>query len=191
MACLLHQEGPLQRSGRAVLRVLAAVERGVDAVLQPVVFLGVVALIAVMTLQIVSRVFFTAAGWTEEAARFLLVWLTFLGAALAYQRGRHIAVTSLVEMLPAALQRVCRVAVSVVAIGFLLVLVVVGYRYMDLQSFQRSASLQVSMFYVYAVMPASAAIMAFYALVDLLEAMLGTSGGADAAGSARPEAPES
>lgn len=171
-----------------MLRVLTAVEEGIDAVLQRVVFLGIAALITVMSLQIVSRVFFTAIGWTEESARFLLVWLTFLGATLAYQRGRHIAVTFVVAWLPERPQRLCRALVSIVAIGFLLVLAVVGYRYMEVQSFQRSASMRISMYYVYAVMPLSALIMMFYALVDLLEAFFRSPGDTRGPGSARPEA---
>ena len=59
-----------------------------------------------------------------------------------------------------------------VVIAFMITLVVIGYRYMQVQSFQKSASLRVPMSYVYAVMPISAAIMAWYALVDLLELVL-------------------
>ncbi len=172
-----------------MLQALTAIERGMDAVLQRVVFIGIVALIALMTLQIVSRVLFTAVGWTEEASRFLLVWITFLGATLAYQRGRHIAVTFLLERMPDGLQRTCRAAVSLIAIAFLLVLVVVGYRYMEMQAFQRSASLRISMYYVYSVMPASAAIMSYYALVDLLEVILRPARDSDGPGSASPETP--
>ncbi|MGQ4877026.1 TRAP transporter small permease [Billgrantia sp. LNSP4103-1] len=144
-------------------------ERALDAVIQPIVFLGMAALIGVITLQIVSRVFFTAVGWTEEIARFLLIWITFLGATLAFQRGRHIAVTFVVDALPLRLAQLARIAAVLVALGFLAALMVVGYRYMQVQSFQRSASLRISMTYVYAVIPLSAAIMAWYALVDAIE----------------------
>ncbi|MDX5433777.1 MAG: TRAP transporter small permease subunit, partial [Halomonas sp.] len=68
----------------ALTSLLQRSERALDAVIQPIVFLGMAALIGVITLQIVSRVFFTAVGWTEEVARFLLIWITFLGATLAF-----------------------------------------------------------------------------------------------------------
>ena len=41
-------------------------------------------------------VFGHQANWTEELARFLLVWLTFLGAALAYVGRQHLGVDVLV-----------------------------------------------------------------------------------------------
>ena len=40
-------------------------------------------------------------GWPEEVARGSLVWLTFLGAYLAFRRGAHIHVDLLVRKLPA------------------------------------------------------------------------------------------
>ncbi|CAM3798782.1 TRAP transporter small permease [Vreelandella rituensis] len=148
---------------------LQRIERGVDAVIEPTVFLGMAALIGVITLQIISRVLFSAVGWTEEVARFLLVWITFLGATLAFQRGRHIAVTFAVDALPGRLRQVARIAATLIVLAFMVALVVIGYRYMQVQSFQKSASMRLSMTYVYAVIPLSAALMGWYALVDLLE----------------------
>ena len=173
-----------------MLRILQAIERGMDAALQRVLFLGMAALVGVMTLQIVSRVAFTALPWTEELARFLLVWITFLGATLAYQRGRHIAVTVLVDKLPQWPQRLCRAATALVAIGFLLVLAIVGYQYMDLQSFQTSASLGLPMNYVYAVIPLSAVVMILYALVDLIEAFLAPPAQLSGPGAGTAESPD-
>ncbi|WP_240776258.1 TRAP transporter small permease [Nitrincola alkalilacustris] len=152
-----------------MIGLLQKLERGIDAILQPVVVLGMLALIGVITLQIISRVFFNAVPWTEEIARFLLIWITFLGAALAFQRGRHIAVTFVVDTLPLGIKKVARILACLIIIGFMLSLVIIGYEYMQVQSFQKSPSLRWSMYYVYAIMPISAALMLFYALIDLLE----------------------
>jgi TRAP-type C4-dicarboxylate transport system permease small subunit len=156
-----------------LLKLLRRIERGLDAIIQPVVFAGMAALIGVITLQIVSRVLFTAVGWTEEVARFLLVWITFLAGTLAFQRGRHIAVTFVVDALPGRLRQIARIAALLIVLAFMITLIVIGYRYMQVQSFQKSASLRLSMTYVYAVMPICAAIMAWYALVDIIELLLG------------------
>jgi len=156
-----------------LLKLLRRIEHGLDAIIQPVVFAGMAALIGVITLQIVSRVLFTAVGWTEEVARFLLVWITFLAGTLAFQRGRHIAVTFVVDALPGRLRQIARLAALLVVLAFMITLIVIGYRYMQVQSFQKSASLRLSMTYVYAVMPICAAIMAWYALVDIIELLLG------------------
>ncbi len=155
-----------------LLTLLQRIERGLDAIIQPVVFAGMAALIGVITLQIVSRVLFSAVGWTEEVARFLLVWITFLAGTLAFQRGRHIAVTFAVDALPLRLRSLARFAALAVVLAFMITLIVIGYRYMQVQSFQKSAALRLSMTYVYAVIPLSATIMAWYALVDMLEVLV-------------------
>ncbi|MGE6605538.1 TRAP transporter small permease [Halomonas sp. NPDC076908] len=160
-------------STQPLLTLLRRIERGLDAIIQPVVFAGMAALIGVITLQIVSRVLFSAVGWTEEVARFLLVWITFLAGTLAFQRGRHIAVTFAVDALPGRLRHFARLLALGIMLAFLITLIVIGYRYMQVQSFQKSASLRLSMTYVYAVMPICAAIMAWYALVDIIELLLG------------------
>ncbi|PJX14085.1 TRAP transporter small permease [Halomonas sp. 141] len=155
-----------------LLTLLQRIERGLDAIIQPVVFAGMAALIGVITLQIVSRVLFSAVGWTEEVARFLLVWITFLAGTLAFQRGRHIAVTFAVDALPLPLRKLARLAALAIVLAFMVTLVVIGHRYMQVQSFQKSAALRLSMTYVYAVIPLSAGIMAWYALVDIIEVLV-------------------
>lgn len=155
-----------------LLAVLRGIEYVLDRLLQPVVFVGMAALIGVITLQIVSRVFFTAVGWTEEVARFLLIWITFLAGTLAFQRGHHIAVTFAVDALPMRLRKLARILAVAAVIAFLMTLAFIGQHYMQVQSFQKSASLRMPMSYVYAVMPISALIMAWYALVDLVELII-------------------
>ncbi len=51
--------------------------------------------------------------WAEEAARLLLIWLSFVGAALAFQRKQHLAMDVVMRLLPAAL----RVRIQVVVAG--------------------------------------------------------------------------
>lgn len=52
-----------------------------------------VAMLGLVVLQVVSRyVFSTPFGWTEELARFVLVWLTFVSAGFVMARRIHITV---------------------------------------------------------------------------------------------------
>lgn len=156
-----------------MLKALEWIDRMVAVILRPVVFAGMIALAAVITLQIVSRVFFTSFAWTEEVARFLLIWIAFLGAALAFQQGRHIAVTFARDLMPLNLRRIITGAGILVAIAFLVTLAMIGWKYSGIQSFQKSPSLRISMFWVYLVMPASAAIMTFLSVVDLVRLLAG------------------
>lgn len=60
-----------------------------------------VAMTAVVNLQIFARALGAPMVWPEEVTRLTLVWLTFLGAAAMARLGGEIAVTTFVEMLSA------------------------------------------------------------------------------------------
>jgi TRAP-type C4-dicarboxylate transport system permease small subunit len=60
-----------------------------------------------------------------------------------------------------------------VVIAFLVMLAMVGWHYMGLQSFQKSPSLRISMGLVYAVMPVCAVLMAALSALDLFRLLRG------------------
>lgn len=151
-----------------MIRAARALERGLKGILRPVLFAGMAALVAVITLQIVSRVFFNAVSWTEEVARFLMIWLTFAGAALALAEHRHIAVDVLVDRMPGGWRKAIRAVGLIASILFLVALSKIGWDFMNMQSFQKSASLRLPMIYVYAVIPIFGALMALVSIADLV-----------------------
>jgi len=148
---------------------LKRTEKLIDAIVQRAAFVALAGMIAVITLQIVSRVFFNAVSWSEELARYLLVWTSFLGAAMAWQRGRHIAVDFVVNALPGPLRLAVKALAIVVAIGFFALIIFYGLRFMQMQSFQMSASLRIPIRYVFSIIPVCALLMLYYSLLDLAE----------------------
>jgi TRAP-type C4-dicarboxylate transport system permease small subunit len=59
----------------------------VDAVLLRIATFALVALVAVVLLQVIARyVFFQPPVWTEELSRYLMIWAGLLGATLAFKR---------------------------------------------------------------------------------------------------------
>ncbi|MEC3863147.1 TRAP transporter small permease [Mesobacterium sp. TK19101] len=75
-----------------------------DTVLQLGRWLSIAA-ITLMVLAILVQVFFryvlnNALPWPDEAARFMMLWMTGLMAPMAYRRGGFVAIDMLVEALP-------------------------------------------------------------------------------------------
>ncbi|MEM1374112.1 MAG: TRAP transporter small permease subunit [Pseudomonadota bacterium] len=60
-------------------------------------------MVAFIVYQILMRLFFDAPNWTEEGARFLMLWMTGLIAPLAYRQGGFVAIDMLERALPRVL----------------------------------------------------------------------------------------
>ncbi|SDB37199.1 TRAP-type C4-dicarboxylate transport system, small permease component [Desulfonatronum thiosulfatophilum] len=140
----------------------------VDAMIRFLAFCSLLAMLAIITMQIVFRLYFQALPWSEELSRHLLVWTTFLGATMAYRRGAHISVTFLVDSFPLLLRRIIRIGAILASLFFFSVAMWYAVRYMQMQSFQVTASLRLPMPYVYAVMPFAFSVMILHAVHALL-----------------------
>lgn len=79
-----------------------------------------VAMVAVTFAQVLFRYLFQAPlAWSEEAARFLLMWLAALSAAYGFKNGAHFALRFLVERLPETAKPWSDRLVTLVVVGFL------------------------------------------------------------------------
>lgn len=114
------------------------------------------AIVVLVLLQIISRALIGSSFfWTEELSRFLLIWVTFLGAGVAFQYGAHICVESLFNRLPMHLKKYAQIGIALLCIAFFLVLIVKGYELCERTMNQMSPAMQVPMGYVYFIIPIS------------------------------------
>lgn len=134
-----------------------------------------VLLLSVMTLDVLWGVltryaFGSQADWSEELARFLLIWISLLGAAYASGQSMHLSIDLLMPKLTQASQRRLSIFIHVVILLFALtVMVIGGFRLMYVTQVlgQRSAALQVPMYLVYSVVPLSGVIIICYIVNSL------------------------
>jgi len=121
-----------------------------------------------VTWQVASRFLFRSpSAWTEEMARFLLIWLGLLGACLAWRRRQHLAIRVLErDARPGAPGRLGLVATVLFGAG---VLGLGGGRLVWLTALlgQRSAALGWPLAVVYSVVPLAGAILVLFAATDL------------------------
>ena len=133
------------------------------------------ALFAAMTLdvawQVATRFLLgRPSPWTEELARFLLVWLGLIGASYALGRRMHLAI-ELFERR-ARWRRWSRRSALAVTLAFALAVLGLGGAHLvalQLELGQRSAALAVPMGWIYAALPIAGGLMAFYALAELID----------------------
>jgi TRAP-type C4-dicarboxylate transport system permease small subunit len=63
-------------------------------------------------LQVVTRYLDAGFEWTEELARLDLIYLTFFGSIVAFQRRDHLRIETMVNALEPGTRRAVRVAVN-------------------------------------------------------------------------------
>ena len=137
---------------------------------QIVVALLLVTMFAVIMWEVITRhLFARPAFWTEEFARYCLVWASLLGAAVAMKRGQHLAVTICMEHLPPGLRRVLSVVARVSVIVILIVIMVGGIQLVSVTRAQISPALRMSMSIPYLAVPVGTAIMLFHAIASLFQ----------------------
>ncbi len=125
------------------------------------------AMIFFTTLQVITRVFFTALSWSEEITCFLLVYASLVGAAVAFKRGSHIAVTFIVENLPAGVQKALAILVHLLGISFFGVIAIYGILLMKTESQQTSPAMMIPMMWVYFIFPVLGGVIILHLLAGL------------------------
>jgi TRAP-type C4-dicarboxylate transport system permease small subunit len=121
-------------------------------------------LLAAMTLlvgaQIAGRFAFGySLFWSDELARFLLVWIAFLGMSIGVHRGVHPGVDSLMRMLPPAWRRAAGLVAAASCLLFFLVMMGHGALLVQRTWLQRSPSLGLRMGIPYLAVPVAGLLM--------------------------------
>jgi TRAP-type C4-dicarboxylate transport system permease small subunit len=89
------------------------------ALVRAVCIVQAVALFVIVVVAIVARyVFGKAVSWTEEVPRYLLIWISFLAAAVGVLQRDHVGFDVLFNALPKPIRRVLGVTLSALIFGF-------------------------------------------------------------------------
>ena len=91
--------------------------------------------------------------WADEAARYLMIWLTFSGAGLILRTGGHVAITNLQDVIPSTAQKLLRALIVLTLLGFFVFMVQVGWQYAQRMQYQVTPALRLPFSYIYAAMP--------------------------------------
>lgn len=104
-------------------------------------------------------------SWADEAARYLMIWMTFGGAGLVLRIGGHVAITNLQDALPALGQRILRACIVLGLLVFFGFMVHVGMQYAQRMQFQVTPALRIPFLYVYAAMPVGFGLLIVHLLL--------------------------
>lgn len=152
---------------------MSKVKKYMDLILESVCGLLLVAMLAVVVWQVISRVVLqNPSTITEEFVRFSLVWLTMLASAYVVGKKSHLAVTLLSDTLTGSKKRILEIVIQMLFILFALIIMIYGgARATSLTMSQISPSLGLPMGIVYLSVPVSGVLILLYSILNLIELM--------------------
>jgi len=107
------------------LRLLAAANTAVLRIGRSIAWMALAVMVGVILLQVFFRyVLNNALAWPDEAARFLMLWMTGLIAPSAYRWGGFVAI----DMVPEALPRVAGLVLNLVLLLVSLAVLAIGLK---------------------------------------------------------------
>lgn len=130
-----------------------------------------------MTVVVLAGVFFryvlvAPLPWSEELARYLMVWGASLGASVAFEQGSHVAVTVLLDKFPGTVGKVLTWAAHIVIIVFMAVVVKEGFALARELRIQESTAMEVPMTWPYLAIPVGCLFILIQALIAFIRSIV-------------------
>ena len=146
---------------------------------------ALLALLATVVLGVAFRALGEPLIWSDELARYLMVWLAFIGWILASRRRSHIRITLVIERLPPPFRRILEALIQVALLVLGAFLVRDGFILVERNLDVETVSLPVSSAIVYVPIVFAGLATALQAVAQIVElfvpgaepAALGATGG--------------
>ncbi|BCJ86921.1 TRAP transporter small permease [Effusibacillus dendaii] len=124
-------------------------------------------------LQVLFRfVLKVPAPWTEEITRFAFAYMVFFGTALGVKHHRHLSV-DIIDHLSKKIRSVVVTIGYLISILFVAVFTYYSWVHTTNSTMQTTPTLEVSLMYMYIVMPISGVLMLFYLIKGMLDELKG------------------
>ncbi len=132
----------------------------------------------VVTIHVVMRYGFNYSfHWTEEVARNLMVWMTFLFFPTGHKKGMNIAVEfAVAPWAHTAAGKILKILIELLSLTVLSVCLWLSLGLVERGMGSSSQALQITMGYVYMVVPVSFGMTILCALENLLRLLAGLAG---------------
>lgn len=133
-------------------------------------------LIGAMTLVILYQVFMRYVlndppTWSEEMSRFMMVWMTFLVAPIAYRHGMNVAIETLSRFLVGRIQAALQLVLNALILYFMLVYAQEGVGLAERGLKSKAFTIDVKLFWFYLVVPAGFWLLAAVSVEHILRAL--------------------
>lgn len=120
------------------------------------IIMGIVMTVSTLVGILFRYVMTNPLPWTEELARYSMIWMGLLAISIGVKKNSHLGVNLFVNFLPLFLRKVILYITRILMFYFLYLLLIYGYN-MALNGLDQIApALQIPMFYILLSVPVSA-----------------------------------
>jgi TRAP-type C4-dicarboxylate transport system permease small subunit len=156
------------------MKTIKQISTKVSRMAEKLVQVTLVVMVAVMTVIIILQVFMRylflySLSWSEEVARYLMIWVAFLGASLALKYGFHIGVEFVITRIPDKARARVNLVAKLSILVFLIFFTIGGFQVSWAVRDQDSPALLFSMGYAYLSAPIGGVFMIIQLLNSLVE----------------------
>lgn len=158
-------------SGRALARrAVLTLDRVTTEIAAIVACLALTVAVAAGAWQVVARFATeTPSSWSEALVRVALIWMAYLGVAVALRAGALVSIDVAHRFTSGALQRTIEAMSLACVLSFLGVMFWFGWAMTERVQFQTIAGLEFSMAYAYAAIPLGALLAMVGAMAHFLD----------------------
>ena len=143
-----------------------------SSITEKILFVLLTAMTLIVFAQVLFRYLFqTPLYWSEEAARYIMIWIVFLGASIGIRKGSHLGFTWFVEKSSSKIRRVCASIAHLGLLAFALNITYYGTIITLQNTEQLSPGLQMPVAFVYACLPVGG-ILSIIQLLPILIKLL-------------------
>jgi TRAP-type C4-dicarboxylate transport system permease small subunit len=154
-------------------RLVGAIDKAGEistGILEKISIIFIFAMCIIMWFQIFYRyILRLGIPWAEEIAKYLMVWMAMLGAALVMWEKGHVAVEFLYDKIPPKIARWVKLLQLIVQIILVFVIMTEGWKYAQTGWRSISPTTKIPRFYPYLSIPVGAALMLFYSSLLLVK----------------------
>ncbi|MFP3125776.1 TRAP transporter small permease [Ectobacillus funiculus] len=139
----------------------------IDSVFEKFTLLSLVALILIVTTQVMTRRLFNFVFfWSEEVTLLLLAWFAFMAIAIGFREYIHLGIDSFTNLFPKSFNRVLDKIISASIFAFGLYLVIQGWDFTVLMMESTLPATKLPSSVTYAAMPLIGVMICGYAILQ-------------------------
>ena len=155
-------------------RSIQKVDKCLSMIENAVIILGLSAMFLILLAQVIMRYEFSRPlTWSEEAARFIFVYVSFIGISYAYRQKGHIRMEVVVNLFPQAVRRGLEVLINLGTIALFCYMIPFSFRFIGIQAGVKATATHIPMSIVYTALPLGMALSCVRLLISSLRIVWG------------------